>query len=110
MFNDKPPAGASWMLVNVKVTLSYGAALQLSGTDLAVISGGQIFDGFSYSTCCTKDVGYPELDASFASAGTSVEGWVIRPVVLTDEKPLLVLGLNQFEPNLDDGIFLGLQP
>jgi hypothetical protein len=107
-FNDAPPAGASWMFVKVKVTLVSGAAFTLDHYELAVISGGQIFGGFDFSVCCTDDIGYAELDASIALPGTSVEGWVIRPVILDDAKPLLALNIDDSSPNLDDGLFFSL--
>jgi hypothetical protein len=107
-FNDEPPAGASWMLIKVKVTLLKGAAFTLDATDIAVISGGQIFAGVEFGVCCTEDNGYPELDANIALPGTSVEGWVIRPVLLNDEKPLLALNIDEYQPNLDDGLFFDL--
>jgi hypothetical protein len=109
-FNDDPPAGTSWMLVQVKVTLTDGSAFKITSHDVSVISGGQIFGGFDFSACCTEDMGFPELDASIALPGTSVEGWVIRPVFLTDEKPLLALGINTYQPNMNKGIFLSLHP
>ena len=109
-FNDDPPEGSSWMLVQVKVTLTDGDAYRLTNYGVDVISGGQIFSGLSNTVCCTDEVGFTELDANIALPGTSVEGWVIRPVLLTDEKPLLALGLNSYRPDLKDGVFFALQP
>lgn len=108
-FNDDPPKGTSWMLVHVKVTLKDGSAYRLTDYDLDAISNGQIFNSGN-SACCTEEAGFPRLDANIALPGTSVEGWVIRPVFLTDEKPLLVFGINTFDPDLKDGIFFALHP
>lgn len=108
MFNDEPPVGASWMLIKLRVTLQSGAAFSIDASDVAVVSGGQLFSGFQLSVCCTEDEGYPELDASIAAPQTFVDGWVIRPVLLDDPRPLMVLGLNVFEPDLDDGLFFAL--
>jgi hypothetical protein len=107
-FNDDPPAGTSWMLIKINVLLTGGSALKLTTYDLSVVSGGQIFGGFGPSVCCMEDVGYAELDANIALPGTSVFGWVIRPVLLTDEKPLLAFGINNLEPDLDNAIFIAL--
>jgi hypothetical protein len=107
MFNDDPPGGASWMLARVRVTLLSGAAYQLRAPDVGVISGGQIFAGFA-SVCCTEDRGYPLLDANIAAPGVGVEGWVIRPVLLTDDRPVLALGLSSFQPDLNDGLYFAL--
>ena len=107
-FNDEPPAGASWMLIKLNVMLTGGSAFRLTNYDISVISGGQIFGGFARSVCCMEDAGYGKLDANIALPGTSVFGWVIRPVLLTDEKPLLALGMNNFKPDLDDAIFIAL--
>jgi hypothetical protein len=98
------------MLIQVKVTLEEGAAYRLTNYGVDVISGGQIFGGTSNFVCCTEEVGFAELDANIALPGTSVEGWVIRPVLLTDEKPLLALGLNSYSPDLKDGVFFVLHP
>ena len=108
LFNDEPPAGASWMLIKLRVTLQSGAAFSIDASDVAVVSGGQLFSGLQLAVCCTGDVGYPELDASIAAPQTSVDGWVIRPALLADPRPLLVLGLNAFEPDLDEGLFFAL--
>jgi len=107
MFNGSPPAGASWMLIKVKVTLKSGDALSLNAYDISVVSGGQFFSGLQF-VCCTGDFGYPELNANIASPGTSVVGWVIRPVLINDEKPLLALNINSFNRDLDKGLFFAL--
>jgi hypothetical protein len=107
-FNDDPPAGTSWMLVKVNVMLTDGSPLKLTSYDIGVISGGQIFAGLDFSVCCTEEMGYGELDANIALPGTSVFGWVIRPVVLTDEKPLLAFGLKSYNQDLDKAIFVAL--
>lgn len=108
MFNDDPPAGTSWMLVKVNVMLTEGSPLKITSYDISVMSGGQIFSGLDFSVCCTDELGYGALDANIALPGTSVFGWVIRPVVLTDEKPLLAFGLNSFVQDLDKAIFVAL--
>jgi hypothetical protein len=109
-FNDDPPAGASWMFVKVKVTLTGGDAMQFDYTDLVVISGGQMFDAFDFSVCCTDDMGYRKLEANIAVPGTSVEGWIIRPVMLDDAEPRLALNIDMFNPDLDEGLFFDLSP
>jgi len=106
-FNDNPPAGTSWMLIKVRVTLDSGAAFTTTASDLAVISGGQFFAGLNW-VCCTEGFGYPVLEANIASPGTSVEGWVIRPVLLNDQRPLLALNINSYNPNLDEGLYFSL--
>lgn len=107
-FNDPPPAGTSWMFVKVKVTLVSGQVLTFDDSDAAILSGGQLFVGFDFSACCTDDVGYPEIDAKIAAPGYSSEGWIIRPVMLDDEKPLLVLNVDMFNPSIEDGLFFAL--
>ena len=107
-FNDAPPAGTSWMLVKVKVTLLDGEALTLSAYDIAFISNGILYAGSNWGACCTQDIGYEELDANIALPGTSVEGWVIRPVFLDDTKPLLALNLDDYSPNMGKGLFFEL--
>ena len=110
MFNDEPPQGTSWMLVKVIVTLNDGGPLVIDASDFAVVSGGQIFGGLDIQAvaCCTEEVGYPELHATIASPGTTVEGWIVRPVFVDDEKPLLALGINPLYPDLSDGIYFAL--
>jgi len=107
-FNDEPPAGTSWMLVKVKVTLVDGQVLTFDYSDAAILSGGQLFVGLDFSVCCTEERGYPEIDAKIAAPGFSAEGWIIRPVMLDDPHPLLVLNVDLFNPSLEDGLFFAL--
>ncbi|MCE5260221.1 MAG: hypothetical protein LLG44_14360 [Chloroflexi bacterium] len=107
-FNDDPPVNTSWMLIKVKVTLKNGNALTLDASDLSVISNGLLYAGSTFGVCCTENNGYPELDANIAVPGTSVEGWVIRPVGIDDKAPLMALNITKYSPDMTKGLFFAL--
>jgi hypothetical protein len=108
MFNQEPPVGTSWMLVRINITLNKGSAFSLNSADMAIVSEGQFFAGVQFGVCCTQNIGYPELNANIAVPGTSVEGWIVRPVILNDNKPLLALNINPYKPDLTKGLFFAL--
>ena len=97
MFNTKAPDGMEYVLVEVKVTLISGT-VNLTDADFAMVSDGQLFNGFSLTI----------LDNGLAAnlvLPTSTTGWIAKTVFIDDSHPLLVFGLSPFDNTISDGFF-----
>jgi hypothetical protein len=108
MFNDKPPEGMEYVLIQLQA-ISNSGTLKLSGYDFVLVSKGQLFDGFASLVCCLKDEGYQEFEANIVLPGVTAEGWIARPVFIDDPAPMLAIGVG-YDNDISDAIFILLTP
>lgn len=102
MFNDDPPQDMEYALIRVMVALKKGT-LEMGDFNIYVASNGQLFD-WSSAPCCLDDAGYPKFEANLILPDTTTEGWIARPVFITDQNPLVVLGVKSSN-DIGDAIF-----
>lgn len=88
MFNEPPPEGMQYVLVDVFVS-HYGdddGVLEMSYLDWKSVSNNRYFDYFDVNVCCIIN----DLDIKLGSGGEAA-GILVQLVFLDDENPLLVL-------------------